>query len=224
MAAGRADDSERDAALATLCQNYWYPLYAYVRRRGRSIDDAQELTQEFFSQLLAREWLQAADQERGRFRAFLLTAFKRFLAKEYDRANAQKRGGGLRILPLDVDSAERQYQREPVDERTPESLYERRWALTLLDRVLAALECEYVDRGKSELFDQCRVFLAGGSPSITYAAIGESLEMTENAVKVAVHRLRQRYRELLQAEVAQTIDEHSSVDDELNRLLVALRS
>lgn len=224
MAAGQAEDNERDAALETLCRNYWYPLYAYVRRRGRRVDDAQELTQEFFAQLLDRQWLQAADQERGRFRAFLLTAFKRFLAKEHDRANAQKRGGHLRILSLDLESAERQYQSEPADLRTPESLYERRWALTLLDRVLRALESEYTERGKGELFTLCRTFLAGSSPVTRYADVGKALGMTESAVKVAVHRLRKRYRELLQTEVAQTIDESSSVGDELNRLLVALRS
>ncbi len=224
VAAGQADDADRDAALATLCQNYWYPLYAYVRRRGRNAHDAQELTQELFSQLLDKQWLQAADQEKGRFRAFLLTAFKRFLAREHERANAKTRGGGLQTLSLDVYSAERQYQLEPADERTPESLYERRWALTLLDRVLTELETEYVERGKVDLFSRCRLFLTGSSPSTTCAAIGESLDMTENAVKVAVHRLRKRYRELLQSEVAQTIDEGTTVEDELNRLLAALRS
>ncbi|MHC4878755.1 MAG: RNA polymerase sigma factor [Planctomycetota bacterium] len=223
VSAGDPTDEGRDKALASLCENYWYPLYAYVRRRGRNAEDARELTQEFFVQLLDREWLQAADQERGRFRSFLLTAFKRFLSKERDRANAQKRGGGTRVFSLNVDAAEERYQREPADDRTPESIYERRWALTLLDHVLASLQTEYDERGKRELFDQLRVYIAGESKTATYADVAVALRMTEGAVKVAVHRLRQRYRELLVAEVAHTVEADGSVDDELKRLLAALR-
>lgn len=224
IAAGQAENAERDEALKTLCRNYWYPLYAYVRRQGRSREDAQELTQEFVTQLLAREWVQAADQERGRFRSFLLTAFKRFLANEYRRENAARRGGGRRVFSLDLDAAETRYQGEPADERTPEKLYERRWALTLLEHVMGQLQREYTQRGRAELFSRCRSFLTGTADRDSCALAGEDLNMSESAVRVAVHRLRRRYRELLQAEVAQTIDADTTVEDEITRLLSALRS
>ncbi len=221
--AGRTSSPDADAALETLCHAYWYPLYAFVRRQGRSRDDAQELTQEFFSQVLDRNWLRATDAERGRFRSFLLTMLKRFLAREHKRANSLKRGGGKRVLSLDVDSAENLYRHEPVDGTTPEAVFDRRWALTLLDRVMNGLEAEYSDGARADLFRHCRSYLTGASSAPSYAETGRELGMTEGAVKVAVHRLRKRYRDRLVEEVSQTVSSEDDVQDEIRSLLSAVR-
>jgi RNA polymerase sigma-70 factor (ECF subfamily) len=224
LAAGRGASPDADAALAALCQTYWYPLYAYVRRQGHQPDDAQDLTQAFFARLLEKHYLQTADPERGRFRSFLLTAFQRFLSKERDRQRAQRRGGGRKLLPLDFEAGERRYGLEPAHEATAEKVYEQRWALTLLDRVLARLRDEFDRAGKQKDFDCLKVYLTGeaGTPSYQEAAAG--LAMTEGAVKVAVHRLRRRYRDLVREEIAQTVADPQDVDEELRHLLVALRS
>jgi RNA polymerase sigma-70 factor (ECF subfamily) len=222
-AAGQPDAPQSREALATLCSTYWYPLYAYVRRRGSGPEEAQDLTQEFFARLLEKEYLRTADREKGKFRSFLLTAFKHFLTKERDRVHAQKRGGGRGPLPLDFPSCEHRYAREPADEATPERIYERRWALTLLDRVLARLRQEFEGAGKGPVFDRLKGALTGEKGSEPYAHIADEVGLTEGAVKVAVHRLRGRYRELLREEIAETVRGPEEIDDELRHLFVALR-
>jgi RNA polymerase sigma-70 factor (ECF subfamily) len=222
VAAGQ-EGAESRAALADLCQAYWYPLYAFLRRCGHSAEDARDLTQGFFAALLEKGYLADADRKRGRFRSFLLTAATRFAAKERDKAAAQKRGGGRRVLPLDFEEGERRYKHEPAHNWTPERIFDRRWALTLLDRTLARLRQEHESAGKLEQFEALKVFLAGESGAQRLAQLAEQQGTTEGALKVAVHRLRQKYRELLRAEIAQTVAGQEDVDDELNVLLAALR-
>ena len=222
QAAGQAGESSQ-AALADLCGAYWYPVYAFLRRRGHSAEDARDLAQEFFATLLEKGYLADADPERGRFRAFLLTAVSRFVSKQHERAAALKRGGGQRHLSLNFDDGETRYQREPSHDWTAERIFARRWALTLLDRTVATLRKEHEEAGKLPLFDALKVFLTGeaGAPPLRH--IAEQLGMTEGAIKVAVHRLRQKYRETLRAEIAQTVTAQEDVDDELRFLLAALR-
>jgi len=191
LAATRSDTTKAQAALEKLCRTYWYPLYAYVRRRGHPAPDAQDLTQAFFARLLERHWVGDADRERGRFRTFLLTAMSRFLSDEWDKARAQKRGGGVTHVPVQLDTAETRYGHEPADNCTPEQCYECRWALTLLDTVLQRLRAEYEHAGKGELFAGLNFCLVGGCESQPYAELATKLDMHEGAVKVAVHRLRQ---------------------------------
>lgn len=225
LAAGRtADTTQARDALARLCQTYWHPLYAYVRRLGNSPPDAQDLTQEFFARLLAKNHLADADESRGRFRSFLLASFKHFLANEWDKAHAQKRGGGQIPIPIDVAGAETTCHSfvEPADPASAEKIFERRWALTLLDQVLRRLRNEYTSSDRAELFEQLKPTLTEASRSVRYAEIAERLDTTEGAVKVAVHRLRQRYRELLRAEIAETVSAPEEVEDELRNLFAAL--
>jgi RNA polymerase sigma-70 factor (ECF subfamily) len=210
------------AALARLCQTYWYPLYAYVRRRGHEPHDAQDLTQEFFARLLEHKWLAQADRARGRFRTFLLSATAHFLANEWDKARTQKRGGGVEMVPLQLDCAETRYGRDPADPLTPEQCFDRRWALALLDEVLNALRKEHIAAGTEQLFDTLRPCLVGDRQSQPYAALGSSLGMTEGAVKVAVHRLRQRYRQLLREEIAHTVATPEEVNEEMRHLFAVL--
>jgi RNA polymerase sigma-70 factor (ECF subfamily) len=224
VAAGAPGTPEAQEALATLCRTYWYPLYAFVRRQGANPEDAQDLTQGFFAQLLEKDYLRVADAERGKFRSFLLTAFKHFLAKERERANALKRGGGRKTLPLDVQAGETRYRREPAHDWTPEKIYERRWTLTLLDQVLTQLQEEYVRTGKGTVFDRLKEYLTGEKGRPPYAQAALELEMTEGAVKVAVHRLRHRYRELLRAAIGHTVADAADIDDELLNLFAAVRS
>lgn len=222
LAAGQKSLPEAREALATLCRAYWYPLYAFARRLGHQPDDAQDLTQAFFARLLEKDYLGAVDRERGRFRSFLLAAFQHFLSKERDRARAQKRGGGKNLLPLDFEAGENRYLREPAHELTAEKIYEQRWAVALLDQVLARLRQEFVASRNERLFDHLKGFLAGEHTS--YRQVAEQLAMSEGAVKVAVHRLRRRYRELVVAEIAQTVSGPEDVDEELQHLFEALRS
>jgi RNA polymerase sigma factor (sigma-70 family) len=222
LAAGRSDTTGARAALEKLCRTYWYPLYAYVRRRGHSEHDAQDLTQAFFARLLERHWVGDADRERGQFRTFLLTAMSRFLANEWDRLRVQKRGGLAIHVPVQLDTAETRYGHEPADNSTPEQCYERRWALTLLDTVLQRLRAEYEREGKKELFTALGGTLVGGRDSQPYASLAKQLNMNEGAVKVAVHRLRKRYRQLLRAEIAQTLASPEDVDEELRHLFAVL--
>jgi RNA polymerase sigma-70 factor (ECF subfamily) len=221
-AAGRGESPEAREALAVLCRTYWYPLYAYARRLA-SADDAQDLTQEFFARLLEKDYLHAADPRRGKFRSFLLTAFKHFLAKERERAAAQKRGGGRRPLPFDFQEGECRFRHEPADPTTPETVYQRRWALTLLEQALARLRREFAGAGKEHLFEALKGALTGDGTDQPYAALGQDLGLSEQAVKTAVHRLRQRYKELLRAEVAQTVATPEEVEDELRDLFAAVR-
>lgn len=222
VTAGRTDTTRARDALAKLCQTYWFPLYLYVRRRGHSPEDAQDLTQEFFARLLERNWVASADQEKGRFRTFLLTAMNRFLADEWDKARAQKRGGGVPAVPLQFDTAETRYGVEPADNTTPEKSFERRWALTLLEAVLKRLQAEYESQGKADLFAALNPCLVGERTTQPYAALATSLGTSEAAVKSAVHRLRQRYRQLLRDEIAHTVDGLAEVDEELRHLFAVL--
>jgi RNA polymerase sigma-70 factor (ECF subfamily) len=222
VAAGQRDLPESQEALASLCRLYWYPLYAYARRRLPRPEDAQDLTQEFFAWLLAGNCLQRADRSRGRFRSFLLAAFQHFLAHERERASAQKRGGGRKVLSLDFLSGERRYQCEPGHEATPETLYERGWALTLLEETLARLREEQVVAGKERLFERLKGTLTGADAVRPYAELAAELGMSAEAVKVAAHRLRRRYGELLRAEIAQTVTTPEEIDDELRDLFAAV--
>ena len=222
VAAGRADTSRARDALARLCQTYWHPLYAYVRRVGHSPHDAQDLTQEFFARLLEKNFLADADESRGRFRSFLLASLKHFLANEWHKAQAQKRGGGQIPISIDVSAAETSCHFEPADTTTADKIYERHWALTLLDQVLRRLREDYVRDGKQNLFEQLKPTLTEASRSVAYAEIARRLDTTEGAVKVAVHRLRQRYREILRAEIAETVACPGEVEDELRNLFAAL--
>jgi DNA-directed RNA polymerase specialized sigma24 family protein len=214
---------ESPVALATLCQIYWYPVYAYIRRRGYPAADAQDRTQAFFTALLEKDFVRLADRERGRFRTFLLTAVSRFLAKQRDRAAAKKRGGDRKLLSIDVTAGEGRYALEPSDRWTPERLYERRWALTLLDRVLANLGQRYAEQGKIALFDTLKAFLTDAERISSSAELAAKLGLTEGALKVAVHRLRRRYRDLLKQQIADTVADTGDVPDELEILLSALR-
>ena len=223
LAAGKGASPDAQDALAALCQTYWYPLYAYVRRQGHQPDDAQDLTQAFFARLLEKHYLQSADPERGRFRSFLLTAFQRFLSKERDRERTKKRGGGMKSLDLDFEAGERRYRLEPAHEATAEKVYEQRWALTLLDRVFARLRDESDRAGKQEAFNCLKVYLTGAAGTPRYREAAAELGMTEAAVKVAVHRLRRRYRDLVREEIAQTVAGPEEVDEELRHLFAAVR-
>jgi RNA polymerase sigma-70 factor (ECF subfamily) len=217
--AGRELPAQAHAALAQLCQDYWYPLYSFVRHRGYSPHDAEDLTQAFFAQLLEKHALRGVDPELGRFRTFLLAALKNFLANDWDRSQARKRGGGLTIVSLDDQTGESRFRLEPSCNLTPERHFERQWAVALLDQVLAALRAEYHADGNGDLFEELKVVLTGGKgQGETYAAMAARLQRSEGAIKIAVHRLRQRYRELLRERIAATVVE-GDVEDELRHLL-----
>jgi RNA polymerase sigma-70 factor (ECF subfamily) len=223
LSAARASETPRAAAaLAELCAIYWYPLYAYVRRRNFDVHEAEDLTQEFFARLLEKNYLADVDRRKGKFRAFLLAALKHFLANQWRRTHAQKRGGTRIILSLDANTAESRYRLEPSHDLTPERLFERQWALTVLDRVLAGLQADWTAHGKEALFDRLKPFLTAQQHSAGYAQVAAELGMTEGAVKTAVHRLRRRYRELLRAEIAQTVAGPEEIDDEIRYLLSCL--
>jgi RNA polymerase sigma factor (sigma-70 family) len=247
VGAAHSHSSQSRRALAALCESYWFPLYAFVRRAGYSAEDAQDLTQEFFVGLLSKNTLAVADRQRGQFRSFLLGAMKHFLAKQRRQQGALKRGGRRPVLSLDFHGGEDRYgQIEPADYLTPERLYEKRWAMTLLDLVLRRLRDEYIAVGKLKIFDGLKQFLVGrgkqreskegksnqGEESAsqgslatpTYLDVGKQLSMSEGAVKVAVHRLRRRYRKLLTEEIARTIDGPETLEDELRELMAALSS
>lgn len=221
-AAADSRHPDHEAALAELCSAYWYPVYAFVRLRGLDPDGAQDLTQGFFAQLLEKRTLKAADKKRGRFRSFVLAALKFYLSHERERAAAQKRGGGRTPLAIDTDTAEGQYRLEPVDRHTPETLFERRWALLLLEKALARLREELKGSARSDRSLRLAEYLTGGSSAPGYRQVAEELGMSEAAVKVAVHRLRGRFRGILRDEVAQTVNDPDKVDDELSHLFTAL--
>jgi RNA polymerase sigma-70 factor (ECF subfamily) len=223
LVAGEGGESPRAAeALAALCSRYWYPVYAYVRRAGHDPHNAQDLTQEFFARLIEKNFVAGASQGKGRFRSFLLVALKRFLVNEWERSRAQKRGGGRPLLSLDAEEAEARYRLEPADQTTPDRIYERRWALALLEEVMNTLRREYTADGKGELFELLQVFLYGDKSVLSQAEIGARFGLSESAVKSAVHRLRGRYRERLREEVAQTVVSPVDVEDELRHLLNVL--
>ncbi|MCI0642705.1 MAG: sigma-70 family RNA polymerase sigma factor [Gemmataceae bacterium] len=220
--AGRRTSAEAEEALAFLCQRYWKPLYAYARRHVSNNEEARDLTQGFFARLLEKNTFALAEPGRGRFRAFLLTALKHFLLNERDKAAAQKQGGGRPILSLDFDKADSTLRFEPADERTPEKLFDRQWALTVLEQVMNQLEAEYREQKKTALFEHLKSFLIEKTAS--HAAAAATLGMTEGAVRAAAHRLRKRYRELLREEVARTVETEDEVEDELRQLLLSLQS
>jgi RNA polymerase sigma-70 factor (ECF subfamily) len=222
LAAGSGDTTGARHALEKLCQTYWYPLYAYVRRRNFSPPDAEDLTQEFFARFLEHDWVANADREKGRFRSFLLSAMNHFLANEWDKARAQKRGGGAHPLPLQFDTAETRYCREPAESVTPEQHFEQRWALTLLETVTRRLGAEYEQTGKAELFAALSPCLVGDRTAQPYEELAKKLALSEGAVKSAVHRLRQRYRQILREEIASTVAGPGEVEEELRHLVAVL--
>jgi len=222
LCAGRRGGPEADEALAELCRRYWLPLYAYARRRVADANEAEDLTQEFFARLLEKNALARASPERGRFRAFLLTAMKNFLANERDRANAQKRGGRGR-LSLDLHTGESRLRLEPAHDLTPERAYERQWALTLLELVLGRLRAEFTSAGKARHFELLQAAITGDRQA-AYAAVASQLGVSEEAARQAGHRLRKRYRELLREEVAQTLADPRDVEEEIRCLFEALGS
>ncbi len=211
-----------DEALAELCRSYWYPLFAYLRSRGHGAQDAEDLTQAFFTRLLEKQALQQADPARGRFRSFLLASIKNFAANQHDREVAQKRGGTTLRLSLDLALAERRFEREPSTNETPERIFDRQWAVTLLERVFMALKAEYGGEPRRAQFERLKVYLLGDGPQLPYATTGEDLGMSEGAVKVAVHRLRRRFRDLVRAEIANTVASPEEIDDELRHLWAAV--
>lgn len=222
LAAGRKSSPDSERALAELCRQYWYPLYAYVRRRGHGREDAEDLVQGFFARLLERDALGGLDAGRGKFRAYLLATLKNFLANEWDRSRAQKRGGGVEHLSLDWQAADERYHLEPPDRESPDVLFDRAWALALLGRVIDRLRDECAADGRAALFAVAKEQLTAASDTVTHAELGASLGMTEGAARVAVHRLRKRYRELLRDEIAQTLADPEQVADELRSLASVL--
>ncbi len=221
--AGGARTPAADAALEELCGAYWFPLYAYVRRRGYSKEDAEDLTQGFFGSFLARNYLDGLSAERGRFRAFLLAALKHYLANERDKSRTQKRGGAWPHHSLDWHTADTKFQVAATHEPSPDQAYDREWALTLLERVIRRLEAEAAESGKSAQFATLKAFLTAGRGAIPYAEAAKSLGLQETAARVAVHRLRKRYRELLRLEVTRTLADPAQADAELNALFAAFR-
>jgi RNA polymerase sigma-70 factor (ECF subfamily) len=224
LAAGRDSSPDSRRAMTQLCEAYWFPLYVYVRRRVGNVEDAQDLTQEFFARLLEQNVVAAADPERGRFRSFLLTSLKNFLANEWDKAQAKKRGGGQSPISLDFARADSRYDLDPADHETPERLYGRQWTLTLLEQVLGRLREEHAAAGKLMQFDVLKSFITGGKSAGGYGEAAKELGVTEAAAKAAAHRLRKRYRELLRSEIAQTVAEPDDVDDEIGWLFRSLET
>ena len=222
LAAGETESAPAQCALETLCRAYWYPIYVYVRRKGHGPDQAQDLTQEFFAQLIAKEHLRLADREKGRFRTFLLAMLDYFLAREWSRAHRQKRGGQFVFISLDQQTPEERYRLEPVDNDTPEKKFLRHWALTVLEQAMDALEHECRANGKGALFSEVKELLSKERDGATYTEIGRRLNMGEGATRMAVHRLRRRYGELLRNEIAQTVSGPEQVEDEMHYLLSAV--
>jgi RNA polymerase sigma-70 factor (ECF subfamily) len=218
LAAGQGADE----ALERLCRAYWYPLYAYARRQGHGPEDGQDLTQQFFASFLEKQYFRLADPERGRFRCFLLASFKHFLANEYNRARTLKRGGAHSFLYWDAANTEERYRLESATQASPDRVFDHAWALALLEKVMKELRQEYARAGKGRIFDALQIFLSGEKSETTYKAIGTPLQMGESAVKMAVSRLRQRYGELLRAEIAHTVTSPERVEEELRHLINAL--
>lgn len=223
LAAREVDSTHAPEALSQLCRDYWYPLYAFVRRNGHDFEAARDLTQEFFARLLEKNYLHNAAPDKGRFRSFLLVALKRFLVNEWHKEQTLKRGGGHPLIALDSATAEERYALEPVDDTTPETIYEQRWAHALLDRVMACLREEASAHAKDEQFALLHPFLFGDTGSLSQAEIGTRLGLSQSAVKSAVHRLRERYREVLRLEVSRTLARPDDIEDELRYLLKTLR-
>jgi RNA polymerase sigma factor (sigma-70 family) len=224
LAAIEKGTPEAATALERLCRTYWYPLYAYARRAGRNPQDAEDLTQSFFARLLAKDYLKPVCREKGRFRTFLLTAWKRFLANEWDHQHAQKRGGFARMVAIDQDLAESRFAAEPSHNLRPDVLYDRQWALTLLEQTMNQLEQEYLATGRLILFQSLQNCLAKTEPALPYAETAARLGLTEAAVKMVVHRLRARYREILQDNIAETVSSPEEVQEEIHHLFASFES
>ncbi len=222
LAVGGDDSSASRRALSTLCEIYWYPLYAYIRRRGYAPEDAQDQTQAFFTSLIERRDFDDVNRERGRFRAFLLASLQHFLANDADRRHAQKRGGGQPLLSLSLEDAEGRYQFEPAEPLTPETIFDRRWALTVIERVLDELRKDARAAGRADEFERLKASLLGQAPSGGYATIAKGLGTTEGAIKVAVHRLRRKFHDTLRRHIAETVLNDSEVDDEIRYLIRAV--
>jgi RNA polymerase sigma factor (sigma-70 family) len=223
QAAGDTELPQAREALEKLCRAYWYPLYAYIRRKGHEADAAQDLTQEFFARLIAKNYLSAADRHKGKFRSFLLGSLEHFLAREWSKARAQKRGGGQIVQSLDAENFENRYRAEPAHALTAEAIFERRWATTLLEQAMSRLRAESEERQKTELFGRLEPYLSGEKGEAPYASVAATLQMSEGAVKVAVHRLRQRYGELVREEIAHTVETPEEMEEELRHLFAVLR-
>ena len=223
LTARDGSDSEARKALEGLCQTYWQPLYAYIRRQGSDPDEASDLTQAFFLELLEKGFLEGVDPSKGRFRSFLLASLRNFLSHERERAGAQKRGGGALTLSLDVEAAESGYQLQPSEEMTPIDVFERRWAMAVLDQALARLQLESKDSGDEAQVEQLKQYLTSGEREVPYREVAENLGMTEGAVATAVHRLRRRYGQCLRAEIAELVVQSTEVDDELRHMLSVVR-
>jgi RNA polymerase sigma factor (sigma-70 family) len=222
LTAKQGEPNEVGIALEKLCRAYWWPLYAFVRRRGYEAHDAQDLTQEFFARLLAQDFLRAVDRSKGKFRSFLLAAMEHFLAKEWRRTNAQKRGGKFSFVSIDDETAEQPYLQLSSSDPSPEKTFDQQWALTLLNQAVTRLSHEFVADGKSRLFEEIKVFLTGEKKAASYAELAARLGTTEAALKMAVSRMRQRYVELLRAEVANTVNDPKDVEEEWRSLAAAL--
>jgi RNA polymerase sigma-70 factor (ECF subfamily) len=222
LAAGSGRSEQADRALAELCADYWYPLYGYVRRRGYEAEDARDLTQAFFAKLLEKNDLNAADPSRGRFRSFLLTSMKHFLTSEWRRQATWKRGGDVELVSIDYEDAEKRYRVEPANRLTPEAIYERHWALALLDHAVDDVRKQYISRGKSELFDALKGYLGHDPGGVPYRELSQRLNRSEAALRTALSRLRARWRERLRELVAETVQDGHTIDDELRQLLTAL--
>ena len=223
LRAGQSDSAAAATALGRLYQTYWYPLYACVRRQGHDAPTAQDIVQEVFLALLEKQQLAAVTPGKGRFRSYLLASVNHLLANEWHKRHRQKRGGGQSPISLDSLAAEERYRLEPIDNRTPDQLFDRRWALAVLDEVLKRLRSEWDAAGKSAVFDTLRVFLSGDAEAPAFAVVGEQLGWSEGATRVAVHRLRQQYRKLLRDEIGQTVGSAAEVEEELRHLSAALR-
>lgn len=222
LAAGEPGHPAAQQALAELCRNYWYPLYAFVRRKGRPPEEAKDLTQDFFAVVLEKNYLGEVERERGRFRTFLLAALENFLRNDWAKRQTLKRGGGVSFIPFEADAAETRYLREPADGETPETLFDRRWAVRLLETVHGQLREEFARAGKQGQFEALEVFLSGEKHPASSAEVAATLGLSDGAIRVAVHRLRTRYGELLRREIAATLADPKDVDDELRHLLAVL--
>lgn len=222
VAAGRGSSPQARRALASLCEVYWRPLYAYARRRVSNVDQAQDLTQAFFAELLEKNYVGSATPDRGRFRAFLLTAFKHFLAKQWERGNAQKRGGGRVPISLDFECADSNLRIDPAAGLTAEQCYDKQWAIALLAQILGRLQAEFEQAGKLQQFTELKGFIIGDHSGTTYAQAAEKLDMSEAAAKKSASRMRGRYRQLLREEIGQTVSEPDQIEDEIRNLFVTL--
>jgi RNA polymerase sigma factor (sigma-70 family) len=222
MMAGQSHLPQAADALERLCRAYWYPLYAYVRRQGKSPEDAEDLTQQFFSRLLEKDYLTRADPERGKFRTFLVRSLNNFLINEWKRTGRLKRGGDVIFLSLNAEEAEERYAEEPVHDSNPANAYERLWAVALIEQVFSVLRREYAAAGKGHLFEALKGFIWGDVEPTSYVELGRSLNLTEGTVKVAVHRLRKRFREVVRAEIAHTVARPEDIDEELRHLIAVL--